>query len=119
LSIIAQFLLRPKEIPKLFTLNRMPLNPPGRGRRPTWRRSGPKSPDRSAVPRYASRSQATGDQRTGKIFLSYRRKGSAAGFALALFNRLELTFPPENLFGGIKAGQDFVLVLEREVSAVT
>jgi hypothetical protein len=82
-----------------------------------------KSPDRSAVPRYASRSQATGDQRTGKIFLSYRRKGSAAGFALALFNRLELTFPPENLFmdveGGIKAGQDFVLVLEREVSAVT
>jgi TIR domain len=58
---------------------------------------------------------------TGKIFLSYRREDSAAGFALALFNRLELTFPPENLFmdveGGIKAGQDFVQVLEREVSA--
>jgi hypothetical protein len=58
---------------------------------------------------------------TGKIFLSYRRRDSAAGFALALFNRLELTFLPENLFmdveGGIKAGQDFVQVLEREVSA--
>jgi hypothetical protein len=61
--------------------------------------------------------QADGGQMAGKIFLSYRRKDSAAGFALALFNRLELTFPPENLFMdvevGIKAGQDF----EREVSA--
>jgi hypothetical protein len=61
--------------------------------------------------------QADGGQMAGKIFLSYRRNDSVAGFALALFNRLELTFPPENLFMdvevGIKAGQDF----EREVSA--
>ena len=58
---------------------------------------------------------------TGKIFLSYRRKDAAAGFALALFNRLEQSFPAENLFMdvecGIKAGQDFVRVLEEEVSA--
>jgi hypothetical protein len=57
----------------------------------------------------------------GKIFLSYRRKGAAEGFAHALFNRLEQSFPPENLFmdveGGIGAGEDFVLVLEQEVSA--
>jgi hypothetical protein len=57
----------------------------------------------------------------GKIFLSYRRKGAAEGFAHALFNRLEQSFPPENLFtdveGGIGAGEDFVLVLEQEISA--
>jgi hypothetical protein len=58
---------------------------------------------------------------TGMIFLSYRRKGAAEGFAHALFNRLEQAFPPENLFmdveGGIGAGHDFVQVLEQEVSA--
>lgn len=57
----------------------------------------------------------------GKIFLSYRRKDAAAGFALALFHRLEQSFPSENLFmdveGGIGAGQDFVQALEDEVSA--
>jgi hypothetical protein len=58
---------------------------------------------------------------TGKIFLCYRRKDAAAGFALALFNRLEQSFPAENLFmdveGGIGAGQDFVRVLREQVSA--
>jgi WD40 domain-containing protein/TIR domain-containing protein len=57
---------------------------------------------------------------TGKIFLSYRRE-DAAGFALALFGRLEQSFPAESLFmdveGGIKAGQDFVRVLEQQVGA--
>jgi hypothetical protein len=57
---------------------------------------------------------------TGKIFLNYRRE-DAAGFALALFGRLEQSFPAENLFmdveGGIKAGQDFVRVLEEQVGA--
>ena len=56
----------------------------------------------------------------GKIFLSYRRE-DAAGFALALFGRLEQSFPSERLFmdveGGIGAGQDFVRVIEDEVSA--
>jgi hypothetical protein len=33
----------------------------------------------------------------GKIFLSYRRE-DAAGFALALFDRLEQSFPAESLF---------------------
>ena len=55
----------------------------------------------------------------GKIFLSYRRE-DAAGFALALFGRLEQSFPSERLFmdveGGIGAGQDFVRVIEDEVS---
>jgi hypothetical protein len=45
---------------------------------------------------------------TGRIFLSYRRKDAAAGFALALFGRLEQSFLAECLFmdveGGIKAG---------------
>jgi dipeptidyl aminopeptidase/acylaminoacyl peptidase len=58
---------------------------------------------------------------TGKIFLSYRREDAAAGFALALFGRLEQSFSAENLFmdveGGIKAGQDFVRVIEEQVSA--
>jgi exopolyphosphatase / guanosine-5'-triphosphate,3'-diphosphate pyrophosphatase len=57
---------------------------------------------------------------TGKIFLSYRREDTA-GFALALFGRLEQSFPAESLFmdveGGIKAGQDFVRVLEEQVRA--
>src|SRR5215467_4422815 len=57
---------------------------------------------------------------TGGIFLSYRRDDDP-GFALALFFRLEQSFPPEQLFmdveGGIKAGQDFVRVLEEQVSA--
>jgi TIR domain len=56
----------------------------------------------------------------GKIFLSYRRE-DAAGFALALFGRLEQSFPSESLFmdveGGIGAGQDFVGVIEEQVSA--
>jgi hypothetical protein len=57
---------------------------------------------------------------TGKIFLSYRRE-DAAGFALALFGRLEQSFPAESLFmdveGGIGAGQDFVHAIEKQVSA--
>jgi hypothetical protein len=56
----------------------------------------------------------------GKIFLSYRRE-DAAGFALALFGRLEQSFPSERLFmdveGGIGAGEDFVRVLEEQVRA--
>jgi hypothetical protein len=55
-----------------------------------------------------------------RFFLSYRREDSA-GFALALFGRLAQSFPLENLFmdveGGIGAGQDFVRVLEEQVSA--
>ena len=57
---------------------------------------------------------------TGKIFLSYRREDTA-GFALALFGRLEQLFPSESLFmdveGGIGAGQDFVQVIEEQVRA--
>jgi hypothetical protein len=56
----------------------------------------------------------------GKIFLSYRRE-DAAGFALALFGRLEQSFPAGSLFmdveGGIGAGQDFVRVIEEQVNA--
>jgi hypothetical protein len=56
---------------------------------------------------------------TGKIFLSYRREG-AAWPALALFGRLEHSFPSERLFmdveGGIGARQDFVRVIEERVS---
>jgi hypothetical protein len=57
---------------------------------------------------------------TGKIFLSYRR-GDTGWLPHALFGRLEQAFPRENLFmdvaGGIKAGQDFVRVIEEQVSA--
>lgn len=78
-----------------------------------------KSPDHFVVPRYASGGQSAGDQMAGKIFLSYRREDTA-GFALALFGRLEQSFPSERLFmdveGGIGAGQDFVRVIEEEVS---
>jgi hypothetical protein len=56
----------------------------------------------------------------GKIFLSYRRE-DAWGVAGRLFDRLEPSFPAGSLFmdveGGIGAGQDFVRVLEQEVSA--
>ena len=56
----------------------------------------------------------------GKIFLSYRRE-DAAGFALALFGRLNQSFPAGSLFmdveGGIGAGQDFVRVIEEQVNA--
>jgi WD40 repeat protein len=56
----------------------------------------------------------------GKIFLSYRREDTA-GFALALFARLEQSFSAESLFmdveGGIGAGQDFVRVIEEQVGA--
>jgi TIR domain-containing protein len=57
---------------------------------------------------------------TGKIFLNYRRE-DAAGFALALYGRLEQSFLAGSLFmdveGGIGAGQDFVRVIEEQVSA--
>jgi hypothetical protein len=57
---------------------------------------------------------------TGKIFLSYRREDTA-GFAQALFGRLEQSFPAESLFmdvaGGIGAGQNFARVIEEQVSA--
>jgi hypothetical protein len=55
-----------------------------------------------------------------KIFLSYRREDEP-WFASALFARLEQSFPLEQLFmdveDGIAAGQDFVKVLEDQVSA--
>jgi chemotaxis response regulator CheB len=55
---------------------------------------------------------------SGKIFLSYRRE-DGPGFALALFGRLEQSFPTDQLFmdveGGIKAGEDFVRALEEQV----
>src|ERR1700722_14818323 len=64
-------------------------------------------------------SAKAGEQMAGKIFLSYWRE-DAAGFALALFGRLEQSFSSERLFmdveGGIGAGQDFVRVIEDEVS---
>jgi TIR domain-containing protein len=67
------------------------------------------------------RQAKAGDQMTGKIFLSYRRMGTAEGFAHALFHLLKGSFPAESLFmdveGGIRAGQNFVRVLEQEVSA--
>jgi hypothetical protein len=57
---------------------------------------------------------------SGKIFLNYRREDDP-GFALALFGRLEQSFPSDQLFmdveGGIKAGEDFVRVLEERVNA--
>jgi chemotaxis response regulator CheB len=57
---------------------------------------------------------------SGKIFLSYRREDDP-GFALALFGRLEQSFPTDQLFmdveGGIKAGEDFIRVLEEQVDA--
>jgi hypothetical protein len=57
---------------------------------------------------------------SGKIFLSYRREDDP-GFALALFGRLERSFPTDQLFmdveGGIEAGEDFVRVLEEQVDA--
>jgi hypothetical protein len=75
--------------------------------------------DRLVVSALSSNSQTAGGQMAGKIFLSYRREDTA-GFALALFGRLEQSFPAESLFmdveGGIKAGQDFVRVLEEQVS---
>jgi hypothetical protein len=56
---------------------------------------------------------------SGKIFISYRREDEP-GFALALFVRLEQSFSAERLFmdveGGIKAGEDFTRVLEKQVS---
>jgi TIR domain len=56
----------------------------------------------------------------GRIFISYRREDDP-GFALALFGRLEQSFPTERLFmdveGGVKAGEDFVRVLEEGVNA--
>jgi hypothetical protein len=79
----------------------------------------PKSPDRSAIPRYALIGQgwrANG----GQDFSQLPRREDAAGFALALFGRLEQSFSSERLFmdveGGIGAAQDFVRVIEDEVS---
>ncbi len=57
---------------------------------------------------------------SGKIFLSYRRDDSRWP-TLSLFNLLAQTFPRERLFmdveGYIKPGDDFVEVLEEQVSA--
>jgi TIR domain len=57
---------------------------------------------------------------TGRIFLSHRRDDTG-WLAHALFGRLEQVFSAERLFmdiaGGIKAGQDFVRVIEEQVSA--
>jgi WD domain, G-beta repeat/TIR domain len=55
---------------------------------------------------------------SGKIFLNYRR-GDDAGTVGRLFDRLEQTFPRDQLFmdveGHIKAGDDYVDVLRRQV----
>ncbi len=57
---------------------------------------------------------------SGKIFLSYRRDDSRWP-TLSLFNLLAQTFPRERLFmdveGYIRPGDDFVEVLEEQVSA--
>jgi hypothetical protein len=57
---------------------------------------------------------------TGKIFLNDRREDTV-GFALALFGRLEQSFPAESLFmdvkGGIGPGQDFLHVIDEQVCA--
>src|SRR5580700_2282633 len=75
--------------------------------------------DRLVVSALSSNSQTAGGQMAGKIFLSYRREDTA-GFALALYGRLEQSFPAEALFmdveGGIPAGHDFVQVLETQVA---
>jgi RES domain/TIR domain len=54
----------------------------------------------------------------GKIFLSYRREDTAWP-ALALFGRLEHSFPSElfmDVEGGIKPGEDFPKAIEAQVS---
>src|SRR5271156_578839 len=59
-----------------------------------------------------------GGRMAGRIFLNYRREDTA-GFAQALFGRLEQSFPAENLFmdvDRIGAGQNFVRVIEEQVS---
>jgi hypothetical protein len=57
---------------------------------------------------------------SGKVFFSYRHEDEP-GFALALYSRLDQTFPSERLLmdieGGTAAGQDFVQVLQDRVSA--
>jgi hypothetical protein len=55
----------------------------------------------------------------GKIFVSYRRSDDP-GFAQALYLRLESEFGGDNVFmdveGHIKAGDDFVTVLNDQVA---
>ena len=57
---------------------------------------------------------------SGKIFLNYRRDNSRWP-TLSLYNLMAQTFPRERLFmdveGYIKPGDDFVEVLEEQVSA--
>jgi hypothetical protein len=53
----------------------------------------------------------------GKIFINYRREDTA-GFAQALFGRLEQSFSAKSLFmdvDSIGAGQDFVRAIEEQV----
>ncbi len=56
---------------------------------------------------------------TGSIFVNYRRDDEG-GWTWALFSELEKQYPRERLFmdveGGIKAGDDFVSVLEGQVA---
>jgi signal transduction histidine kinase len=56
---------------------------------------------------------------TGKIFISYRR-GDDPGYTQALYQRLEDEFTSDRLFmdieGSIKPGDDFVQVLDQQVS---
>ena len=56
----------------------------------------------------------------GRIFINYRR-GDDAGFAQALYQRLEEDFPSADLFmdieGHIKPGDDFVEVVNGQVAA--
>jgi hypothetical protein len=64
--------------------------------------------------------QAAGGSDGGQDLPQLPARGHG-GFALALFGELKQSFPPENLFmdveGGIKAGQDFVRVIEEQVRA--
>jgi hypothetical protein len=56
----------------------------------------------------------------GKVFINYRR-GDEPGYTQALFQRLEAEFDRSQLFmdveGGIEPGDDFVRVLEAQVTA--
>jgi hypothetical protein len=56
---------------------------------------------------------------TGKIFINYRR-GDDPGYTMALYQRLEDTFPGDlfmDVEGGIEPGEDFVEVLNDQVAA--
>lgn len=75
----------------------------------------------TSAPHTTGQTDATGiGGMTGKLFINYRR-GDDAGFALALYQRLEAEFSADNLFmdveGHIKPGDDFVSVLRDQVAS--